>query len=821
MLDNKDFSFLENQNNFDFKGFLLKTASYWKWFLASLIIAFIIAHQVNIRKEKIYSMDTTIVVKEESNPFFTSNTSLVFNWGGTSDQVQNISSTIKSRTHNELVVEKLNYYIEYLVQDEYYTRDAYGAVPFYVSLDKKNPNLLNRTILIKFVSPNEYEVKVNFDSGSAETVTYFDNKRSDARVAVGDFVKRFKIGQKVALPFLNLVLELTEEPGDYIGKEYIIRFRNFDDIVASYRGVSTEIDAKAGSLIRLSMQGTNKARMVDYLNETVKTLIKSQLDRKNQFATNTIAFIDSTLSAMDGQLKVSEGEMKAFTRDKNVYDMEADGSLISGNLLQYDVQKDGILRKIAYLKSLRTYLNNSIDFSKLPAPSVAGIDDPNISTNVAKIISLSAERAELAYTVKSERLFKDFDVQIDALKRVLLENINSANKEVEYDLSLVNSKIGQIESDIRKLPSDKQEYVKIKRKYDLSESIINSFLAKRNEAEIVKAANLSDIHFIDSAKDIGRGLVGPNTSVNYILAAFLGTIIPLLIIFALFFVENSILNTDDISRNTSIPIIGVVGLKQGNSNLSVFEKPKSALAESFRAIRSSLQFIYKNKKMEGNKTLLLTSSISGEGKTFCSINLGTVFALSGKKTVLVGLDLRKPKIFEDFGLTNELGVVNYLIGQKTLEEVTFSTEIPNLDVISSGPIPPNPSELLIGENMVEFIAKLKEKYDYILLDTPPVGLVSDAVELSKFADVTLYVMRQNYTKKEMIRLLNNRNERQELTNVSIVFNGYQNKAKYGSGYGDGYGYGYGYGYGTYAQGYHDDEESQNVLAKAKRYFKKK
>ena len=821
MLDNKDFSFLENQNNFDFKGFLLKTASYWKWFLASLIIAFIIAHQVNIRKEKIYSMDTTIVVKEESNPFFTSNTSLVFNWGGTSDQVQNISSTIKSRTHNELVVEKLNYYIEYLVQDEYYTRDAYGAVPFYVSLDKKNPNLLNRTILIKFVSPNEYEVKINFDSGSAETVTYFDNKRSDGREAVGDFMKRFKIGQKVTLPFLNLVLELTEEPGDYIGKEYIIRFRNFDDIVASYRGVSTEIDAKAGSLIRLSMQGTNKARMVDYLNETVKTLIKSQLDRKNQFATNTIAFIDSTLSAMDGQLKVSEGEMKAFTRDKNVYDMEADGSLISGNLLQYDVQKDGILRKIAYLKSLRTYLNNSIDFSKLPAPSVAGIDDPNISTNVAKIISLSAERAELAYTVKSERLFKDFDVQIDALKRVLLENINSANKEVEYDLSLVNSKIGQIESDIRKLPSDKQEYVKIKRKYDLSESIINSFLAKRNEAEIVKAANLSDIHFIDSAKDIGRGLVGPNTSVNYILAAFLGTIIPLLIIFALFFVENSILNTDDISRNTSIPIIGVVGLKQGNSNLSVFEKPKSALAESFRAIRSSLQFIYKNKKMEGNKTLLLTSSISGEGKTFCSINLGTVFALSGKKTVLVGLDLRKPKIFEDFGLTNELGVVNYLIGQKTLEEVTFSTEIPNLDVISSGPIPPNPSELLIGENMVEFIAKLKEKYDYILLDTPPVGLVSDAVELSKFADVTLYVMRQNYTKKEMIRLLNNRNERQELTNVSIVFNGYQNKAKYGSGYGDGYGYGYGYGYGTYAQGYHDDEESQNVLARAKRYFKKK
>lgn len=821
MLDNKDFSFLENQNTFDFKGFLIKTASYWKWFLASLIIAFTIAHQVNIRKEKIYLMDTTIVVKEENNPFFTSNTSLVFNWGGTSDQVQNIASTIKSRSHNELVVEKLNYYIDYLVQDDYYTRDAYGTVPFYVNLDKKNPNILHQAVFIKFLSPSEFNVRLEFSSPSVETVFYSDNKRSDARVALGEFSKNFKVGEKIALPFLNLVVEMVQEPGDYIGKEYIVKFRNFDDVVASYRGISAEIDAKAGSLITLSLQGTNKARMVDYLNETVNTLIKSQLDRKNQFATNTIAFIDSTLASMDDQLKVSEGEMKTFSKDKNVLEMEGDGSLISSNLLQYDIQKDGILRKIAYLNSLNNYLKNSIDFSKLPAPSVAGIDDPNISSNVSKIIALSAERSELAYTVKSERLFKDFDVQIEALKRVLLENIKSAKKEVDYDLSLVNSKIAGIESDIRKLPSDKQEYVKIKRKYDLSESIINSFLAKRNEAEIVKAANLSDIHFIDSAKDIGRGLVGPNTSVNYILAAFLGMIIPLLLIFALFFIEDSILNTDDITRNTNIPIIGVIGLKTSSSNLTVFEKPKSALAESFRAIRSSLQFIYKKSSLEQSKTLLLTSSISGEGKTYCSINLGTVFALSGKKTILVGLDLRKPKIFEDFGLTNEMGVVNYLIGQSTFDEVIFPTNIPNLDIVSSGPIPPNPSELLIGESMIEFINKLKEKYDYILLDTPPVGLVSDAIELSKFADVTLYVVRQNYTKKEMIRLLNNRTDRKELTNVSIVFNGYQNKAKYGSGYGDGYGYGYGYGYGTYAQGYHDDEDDHSILGKIKKKFRKK
>jgi capsular exopolysaccharide synthesis family protein len=210
--------------------------------------------------------------------------------------------------------------------------------------------------------------------------------------------------------------------------------------------------------------------------------------------------------------------------------------------------------------------------------------------------------------------------------------------------------------------------------------------------------------------------------------------------------------------------------------------------------------------------------VSGEGKTFCSINIATVFALSEKKTVIVGLDLRKPKIFEDFNLKNEIGVVNYLIGQNTLEEITNHTKVPYLDVITSGPIPPNPSELIMGEALQELLERLKEKYDYIILDTPPVGLVTDAVELSQYSDVTLYVMRQNFTKKEMVNLLNNRVKRGELNNVSIILNGFENKAKYGAGYG----YGYGYGYGAYSNGYHDDDEPKNIFVKYfNKLFKKK
>lgn len=814
MLDIKDFSIFENQVSFDFKGLLLKIVSYWKWFMVSLIIAFTIAYQVNIRKEKIYEMENLISIKEESNPLFTSNTSLTFNWGGVSDQMQTISTTLQSRSHNELVVDKLQFYIDYLEQQKYNMVDAYGAVPFYVAIDKNKPQLSGGLISILFLSETEYQIKITFQNNAASLITYSDNSYSSTAVQPGDFVKKYKVGQEVSLPFLHWKLEIKDNPGFYKGKEYFVRFNNFNSVVSRYRGVNVIPDSKGASILTLRMKGTNKARMVEYLNATVSMLIKRQLDSKNKFATNTIAFIDSTLVSMESQLKTSGEELKSFKKDKGLYAAEEEGTRFSDKILQYDVEKDAIARKIAYYNSLKNYLKNSVDYSKLPAPSVAGIEDPNIVASISKLIALSTERSEMAYAVKSDKIFRDFDNQMEAIKSVLLENIASAKSSLQFDLGLINSKINQAEGNIKQLPDDQQELIKIKRKYDLSDKIYSTFLQKRSEADIVKAANLSDIHFIDPAKDVGGGLVGPNSSVNYVLASFLGILIPLLFIFIIFFINNSVQNAEDVSKQTQIPLIGVVGVYKDKGELAVFDKPKSALSESFRAIRSSLQFLYKKQKLEGGKTLMITSSISGEGKTFCSINIATVFALSEKKTVIVGLDLRKPKLAEEFGLSNDSGVVNYLIRQKKLEEIVNTTQVPYLDVILSGPVPPNPSELIIGETMAEFIQELKTKYDYIILDTPPVGLVADSLELGQHADVTLYIIRQNVTKKEMIPLLNNRVKRGEMSNVSIILNGFENKAKYGSSYA------YGYGYGDYSSGYHEEEKPKGLFAKIINKIKK-
>ena len=808
MLDIKDFSVFENQSSFDFKGFLLKILSYWKWFLLTVSIALFIAYQVNIRKEKIYAIETLISIKEETNPLFTSNTSLTFNWGGASDQIQTISTTLQSRSHNELVVAKLQYYIDYLVQGKYNLEDAYGAVPFYLDIDKKQGQLAGNLIGIKFLSENEYEIRIPFEGVSASLIHYSDNSYSTTAVQEGEFIKKYKVGEQVKLPFLNWKLQIKDNPGSYKGNEYFVQFNDFDGTVSRYRGINVKTDDKGSSIITLGMQGTNKARMVEFLNATVNMLIKRQLDSKNQFATNTIAFIDSTLVAMESQLKESGDELKSFRKGKNIFDIEeGGGAKFSDKMLDFDVQKDQVNRKIAYYNSLKAYLKNSVDYSKLPAPSVAGIEDPNVVVNVSKLIALSTQRSEMAYAVKSEKIFRDFDNQMEAVKNVLLENIGTAKNSLEYDLAIVESKMNQTESKIKKLPDDQQQLIKIKRKYDLNDNIYNTFLQKRSEADIVKAANLSDIHFIDPAKDIGGGLIGPKTGVNYILALFLGLLLPLLVIVVIFFINNTIHNPEDIKALTTIPLIGIIGINAKKVNLAVFENPNSALSESFRAIRSSLQFLYKKNNVAGAKTLMITSSVSGEGKTFCSINIATVFALSEKRTVILGLDLRKPKLFEEFNLANTVGVVNYLIKDKNLDEIVNHTSVPFLDVILSGPIPPNPSELILSDGMKELIEELKTKYDYIILDTPPVGLVADSLELAQYCDVTLYIVRQNFTKKEMITLLNNRVSRGELQNTSIILNGFENKAKYGGGYG----YGYGYGNGNYSNGYHETEKKKSLF----------
>ncbi len=822
-MDYKDYDDIDKSESqqiigFDFKGFLFKALDLWKLILLCIGVALIVAYFINIRKQNIYRLDSLITVNNDQNPFFTANTSISFNWGGVSGKVGSILTEIKTRSHNELVIDSLQYYMQYLRQGKYHLIDIYKVAPFEVEIDKSRPQMLGKAIGIKIIDANSYELFYEFTSNRALSQFYNTKEKIVVNVPVGNFRKVFKFGESVNLSFFSGTINLEPKARISEDKTYFIRYLNFDTVVDKYKNAVTiePFSNDASSVLRLSLIGNNKSKIVDFLNATSDILSKTELERKNLYATNTIKFIDSSLGAVNNDLKAVTDEMNTFRKTNKVFNVEAEIGQISDQLKEYDQGKLTEQSKLNYLNTLENYLRTKNDYTQIAAPSSVGIEEVNILSGVSKIIALSSERRNLEYSTKEGSiLFDEIDRRIDTEKSILLEAIDVTKQTIGIQLNTLNSKIASLESKLIGLPKDQQEYLKIQRKLDISREAYDIYQAKRGEAAIVKAANVSDITVIDEAKDIGDIPIGPKKSLNYMMALMIGFFGPMFLIFVIYLLDSTIHGSEEVIKMSKIPILGLIGKYRHKNNLVAYEKPKSAVAESFRAIRSSLQFIFKNNPSNTKaNTLMITSSVSGEGKTFTSINIATVYAISGKKTILLGLDLRKPKIFNDFNITNDKGIVNYLINDSELDEIITNTHIENLDLITSGPIPPNPSELLMGEKLKELILALKSEYDIIILDTPPLGLVSDALELVQYADATIFMVRLNYTKKGMLQLVNSKYRKGELKNISFVLNFYKHKSNHNHGYG----YGYGYGYGVYGNAYHE-KYNQPLFKKVKSFFK--
>ncbi len=760
-------------------------------------------------------MENLVSIKDDQNPFFTTNTSLTFNWGGTTDKVNTAVITLQSRSHNEEVVERLQYYLSYLKDGKYQQVDAYKATPFFVEVDTTKPQILGEQIKVVFRDSVNFTLSLSFPEAREVTLqNYMTKEKTKRYVEAGEIAKNYSIGEKISTPFFSG--RFMPNP-DYISNAsipYYLVFRDYDAAVKTYLDIRVVPESKGSSVLKMRLTGHNKAKLVDYLNTSVQVLSENMLERKNLFATKTIRFIDSSLAQKSAELSLVEDELNTFKNKNAIFDLAGEGEKINTKLNELDMQKEALNRELNYYNTLEQYLLSRSTYRDVPAPSVAGISEASIVTGVGKIVALAEERNKLQYSFKEGApIFRDIDRQIDAVKQVLLENIRSSKNNKGRELANLNREIARYEGEIRKLPKEQQDLLNIERRYNLSQGTYNLFLSKRSEAGLVKAANVSDVLIIDPAKDTGGGQIGPNTQLNYMMAGLLGLFIPLIIVFVRVFFDNKIGNVAELEKFTPIPLLGVVGKSLMKTNLVVLEKPKSAVAEAFRNLRSSLQFLYKQQGIKGAKTVLITSSVSGEGKTFCSINLASVFALSEKKTVLVGLDLRKPKIFGDFNIDNSIGVVNYLINEVDIDAVIQKTNVEHLDVIPSGPIPPNPSELLIGERLDQLIDSLKERYDYIVLDSPPLGLVADSLELVKHVDATLYIVRNNYTHKNMLTFVNDKYKRGEVKHISIVLNEYVEKS--------GVGYGYGYGYGNYANGYHEPMDKKTLFGNLFRSRKKR
>jgi uncharacterized protein involved in exopolysaccharide biosynthesis len=543
----EEFEINETHTTFDFKGFLFRLVHHWPLFLVSLIIAFSIAYYINVRKLPIYQMENMVSIKDDQNPFFTSNTSLTFNWGGTTDKVNTAVITLQSRSHNEKVVERLQYYMDYLRDGKYQQVNAYKQTPFFVEVDTAKAQMLNKQIKIVFKDSVNFNLSVAFEeAGNINLQNYSTKERSSRFVDAGEFSQNFKIGEPIRLPFFNGVLMPNPEMISKPGTPYYIVFRNYDGIVKRYLGVRVDPESKGSSVLRMRLTGNNKAQLVDYLNTSVEVLSEDMLERKNLFATKTIKFIDSSLAIKSAELSTVEDELNQFKNKNAIFNLESEGSEINAKLNELDLRKESVNRELNYYNTLQDYLINRSDYRDVPAPSVAGISEASVVSGVGKIVALAEERNKLQYSFKEGApIFNDIDRQIDAVKTVLLENIRSSKSLKNQELTSINRDIGRYEGEIRKLPKEQQDLLNIERRYNLSQGTYNLFLAKRSEAGLVKAANVSDVMVIDSAKDTGGGQIGPNTQLNYMMAGLLGLFFPLVFVFLRVFFDTKISNVKD------------------------------------------------------------------------------------------------------------------------------------------------------------------------------------------------------------------------------------------------------------------------------------
>ncbi|MDH3323657.1 MAG: polysaccharide biosynthesis tyrosine autokinase, partial [Flavobacteriaceae bacterium] len=766
---------------FDIKEYFFKIIGYWKLFLVVIVLALIIAKIVNTTSKRIYNLKSIITVSDEQNPLFSSSTNIAFNWGGPSDKVETIITILKSRSHNEKVVKKLNYNIDYLSEGRFRKENVYGRTPFKIELDSLKYQLQGNDIKLDFLSNDEVKISVEFDDEDNKLINYNSNRTKSFMPENLMYEEVFSLGSIIETPFFAFEIVNENALSDLTDKTYFVRFNNFNSTVKKYQKIDISTMKKGTSIIELSLEGTNKKRIEDYINTTVEVLDTDQRIQKIKYAIKTQNYIDTLFKVEANSLKNIESDLGDFKQKNKIYDLSAEGTKILNEVTLLDNESQNIQNKIDYLVSLERYLinNSTLSSDNIPAPAIVNIEDPNIVSSVNNLIVLSKTREGLEKKVNPSYppLIRVND-QIKLERQILLEHIGSLKNISKNNLNSLQKRLAKNNSKLSSLSPKEQKLLNFQRQYNITETNYNYLKQKSYEAGTAIAANVSDIKVLDKAKDVGQMPIKPKGSFNYLIALMLGTIMPMLYVLTRETLNNKIQTVEEIEKSYKIPVLGVIGKNKYDKNrLVVKRKPNSTIAESFRALRSNIQFLFTKKSL--SKTIVVTSSVSGEGKTLCAENMATVFAMSGKKTVLVGLDLRKPKMHTDFESNNDIGVVNYLIGEKTLEEVTSYSGIENLDIITSGPIPPNPSELLINDYTEELFKKLQEKYEYVVIDTPPVGLVADALELFKYSDAIMYMIRQNYTQRGMPKMIDGKYEHGEVKNISYVLNDFEVQNKYG------------------------------------------
>jgi capsular exopolysaccharide synthesis family protein len=767
------------------KQILRKLISRWYYFVIAMMITVPLAYLYLRVAQKQYFVKASLLLKSEtqtdmgSNDDFLRGMNLYTSQTGIEDEI----GILKSYSMIESAIRELDFGISYFTRKEFATQERYHDAPITIKIDSVVNQAVGMPVYIELVSSTRYRVRAT--GKNVPLYNFYTNQ-------VEAIASQIDIDEEVPLdkPFVNQHLSFSVQFNDMFKTdaetETFFRLNGLQYITEGYQNkLNIDPISLESYIVEFSLKGPVAAKEITFLNKLIEVYLRNELYKKNQLGLKTIQFIDEQLSGVSDTLRRVEGSLEVFRSRNNILDINTTAETLNRNLDRLQSDQADLESKLKYYRFVQNSLQtNSV--SEIIAPSALGVDDPVLNNLLLELNQLNQERTSVSYNTKEKNpLTEIVEEKIANTKRSLVENVNNMIQVSAIALTDLNNRIAQIRKNLSVLPGNERELVNIQRRFDFNDNVYNYLLEKRAEAGIAIASNSVEKTVVDKPYQSGTGPVSPNKMLIYALAVVLGGAAAIGLMIGKDVLNDNIVTHEDVEQNTKIPFIGSISHANKREQGSIIAHARSPIGESFRSLRVNLQYLTLGKNAN---VIGITSSRESEGKTFCAVNLAAVMAYAGRRTILIDTDMRRPRVASYFQLKSRKGLSNFLVGDGSIREIINNTEHKGFDVIGSGPIPPNPIDLIGSPRMEELINTLKQTYSTIILDSPPVGYVSEYIILMKYTDANLYVVRSDYTNRNALVRINKLYERKKITNVSILLNDL--KASKSTGYGYGYGYGY-------------------------------
>jgi tyrosine-protein kinase Etk/Wzc len=757
------------------KYFILKVNSIKYLYVAMIILCFGIAILYNHFSHRVYEASASLSPVENKTSSILSSAQM-FNGLQSLESLKNIDNDISTLRSFSLVystVNIMNLEVNYFSEHKKYikqTEELFSNSPFTVSIDKSHIQPIDAKIYITMLDESSFRLYIS--QKKVSFYNYVDNQTvSEDNVVKLDTICRFN--EPISNKIMRFSVSLNKDnliPNSPVKYQYYIKFNHLDLLANDYlRRLEVAKSSPLASIINIKFSEGNREKTITFLNRYLNSFLEQDLGKKNNAALNTVKFIDSQISEISDSLVRSESALKNYKSANQVMDLSFQGQRIYEQMQDIETERANLQVQERYYNYVINYFKANQDMSGLVPPTAMNVADPIINQLITTLYDLNAQRSTLAAGSNPQKniFIGQIDTKIAIQKRTILENFTNNLNTLTLSLNELNYRQDKLSKEITKLPRTEMNMVSMQRKFSLNDAIYTFLLQKRSEAQISLASTYPDYEIIEPARTITSKIISPKKPINFMLALFFGLLLPTLYLLIRDFLDDKIRSINDAEYLLHRSVMSVIYSNNLKSESVVAEFPKSAISESFRNLRSSL---FLKSDHEKSKVILITSSQPQDGKSFVSLNLSSSIASVGYKTILIDCDLRRPTLHIKLKEDNSVGLTNFMMKKASVEDIIRTTAVSNLDFISAGPVIPNPSELIesgVLDNLINF---LKTKYDYIVIDTTPVGIVADAILMMKYASKVLMVIRNNYTRKDLFANVISNLKTNKLNNYDIVYN---------------------------------------------------